>query len=155
MTFNKLCAFTHSSTEQKAQLQQFTQGITMSYMALKHMHMGLALVSGLLFFIRFFLFKFKPAFQQVRVLKILPHIIDTGLLICAIALCIQISQYPGSHAWLTAKVIGLFAYIGFGILAMRRHSLPAFLLALLSYIYIFGAALHHAPASWLSPIFNS
>lgn len=124
----------------------------MSYTALKLAHMSLALLSGLFFVTRFILFRFNPTLRSKLPLKILPHIIDSALLIFAILLCIQIAQYPLTHGWLTAKVLGLLAYIGFGVVAMRRQHVPAFMAALVSYIYIFGAAVLHHPFSWLAPV---
>ena len=44
-----------------------------------------------------------------------PPVIDTILLASAIFLSVTIHQYPFVHAWLTAKVVGLFIYIGLGI----------------------------------------
>ena len=32
----------------------------------------------------------------------------------------MLHQYPATHAWLTAKVIGLLAYIVLGSLALKR-----------------------------------
>ena len=52
--------------------------------------------------------------------KVLPHIIDTVLLVAGILLAINIAQYPGTHAWLTAKVLGLLAYIVLGSIALKR-----------------------------------
>ena len=91
----------------------------MDYDALKGSHMGLAYLSILLFIIRFSLFKFQPSLRSNKLLKILPHIIDTVLIIFAIMLCIEISQYPLTDHWLTAKVLGLVAYIGFGVVAIN------------------------------------
>jgi len=121
----------------------------MSYLMIKHTHSALAGLSGLLFLSRFILFRLKPNLAQNKLLKIAPHIIDTGLLAAAIALCIQLSQYPLSHHWLTAKVIALLAYIAFGTVAIKRNHLPAFIAALTCYGYIIGAALNHSPWSWL------
>ena len=122
----------------------------MDYSALKHSHIGIAYLSILLFIIRFALFKFKPAFKNNKVLKILPHIIDTFLLIFAIWLCVMIGQYPLTDHWLTAKVIGLVGYIGFGTIAIKQGKAWAFVAALVSFAYIFGAAKTHSALSFLS-----
>jgi len=122
----------------------------MDYSALKHAHIGIAYLSILLFIIRFALFKFKPAFKSNKLLKILPHIIDTLLLIFAIWLCTIISQYPLTDHWLTAKVIGLIAYIGFGTVAIKQGKIWAFVAALASFAYIFGAAKSHSALSFFS-----
>lgn len=120
----------------------------MDYMALKHSHMGLAYLSGMLFVLRFGLFYAKPALRNNKIFKILPHVIDTFLLVFAITLCLKIAQYPLTDAWLTAKVVGLLTYIGFGAVAIKRASIAAFVGALFSFAYIFGAAKAHSALSW-------
>ena len=120
----------------------------MSYEALKHSHSGLAYLTLMLFVLRFVLFYFVPTKRTNKALKILPHIIDTLLLVFAIMLCIRIGQYPFTDAWLTAKVIGLIAYIGFGVVAIRRAHLGAFAAAVLSFAYVLGVAKYKTILSW-------
>lgn len=122
----------------------------MDYSALKHSHVGLAYLSILLFIIRFGLFKLKPTFKSNKILKILPHVIDTFLLIFAIFLCREISQYPLTDHWITAKVLGLIAYIGFGVVAIKQGKNWAFVAALVSFAYIFSAAKAHSALSFFS-----
>lgn len=122
----------------------------MDYVALKASHVGLAYLSILLFIIRFSLFKFLPSMRSNKLLKILPHIIDTVLIVFAILLCIEISQYPLTDHWLTAKVLGLVAYIGFGMIAIKRGKTWAFVAALVSFAYIFGAAKAHSALSFFT-----
>jgi uncharacterized membrane protein SirB2 len=78
--------------------------------------------------------------------KIVPHVIDTVLLASAIALTVMIRQYPFVAPWLTAKVIGLVAYIGLGMIALKRgRSKPVrittWIAAQLVFFYIVAAAL--------------
>ena len=122
----------------------------MDYSAIKHAHIGIAYLSILLFIIRFALFKFKPAFKSNKLLKILPHIIDSILLVFAIWLCTIISQYPLTDHWLTAKVIGLVGYVAFGTIAIKQGKTWAFVAALVSFAYIFGAAKTHSALSFFS-----
>ncbi len=122
----------------------------MDYSAIKHAHIGIAYLSILLFIIRFALFKFKPVLKSNKLLKILPHVIDTFLLVFAIWLCTIISQYPLSDHWLTAKVIGLVGYIAFGTIAIKQGKTWAFVAALVSFAYIFGAAKTHSALSFFS-----
>ena len=122
----------------------------MDYSALKHSHVGLAYLSILFFIVRFAMFRMSPALKANKLFKILPHVIDTLLLVFAILLCIEISQYPLTDHWLTAKVAGLIAYIGFGTVAIKRGNTTGFILALVSFGYIFGAAKAHSVMSWLA-----
>ena len=54
------------------------------------------------------------------------------------------------HGWLTAKVAGLLAYIGFGMLALKRGPTlrvraACFAMALLAAAYVVGVALTRDP----------
>jgi uncharacterized membrane protein SirB2 len=82
--------------------------------------------------------------------KVLPHIIDTVLLVAGILLAINIAQYPGTHAWLTAKVLGLLAYIVLGSIALKRGKtrkirVAAWIAATLVFFYIVLVALNRSP----------
>jgi len=55
-----------------------------------------------------------------RFVRVAPHVVDTLLLGSAIWLAAILGQYPFVHGWLTAKVLGLLAYIGLGAVALRH-----------------------------------
>ena len=83
--------------------------------------------------------------------KILAPIIDTILLVSAIALTLRISQYPFVDNWLTAKVLALILYIALGMVALtygRTKSIrvTAWLGALLCFGYIVSVAVSRNPA---------
>lgn len=94
---------------------------------------------------------------SARWTRIAPHVVDTLLLASAAWLSWQLQQYPFVHGWLTAKVIGLLAYIGFGMFALRRGRtkrarVACLVLALLSAVYVVSVALTRnaaAPFAWL------
>ncbi len=122
----------------------------MSYLLLKSIHVSAVMLSGTLFFIRGrWMLRGSPRLQQTWV-KVVPHIIDTVLLVSAIALALRIHQYPFTHNWLTAKVLGLLLYIALGMIALkrgrsRRVRLLAWLAALAVFLYIVAVAVtHHA-----------
>ena len=70
----------------------------MSYTALKIIHITSAIFSYILFTIRgLWMMQASPKLQ-LRWVKILPHVIDTILLVSAIALVTMIQQYPGLSA---------------------------------------------------------
>jgi uncharacterized membrane protein SirB2 len=84
-------------------------------------------------------------------------VVDTALLASAAWLAWFLQQYPFVHGWLTAKVIGLLAYIGFGMVALRRGRTKGvraafFALACVSAAYVVWVALTRdpaAPVAWL------
>ncbi len=91
----------------------------MSYTALKIIHITSAIFSYVLFTIRgLWMMQASPRLQ-LRWVKILPHVIDTILLVSAIALVTMIQQYPGISTWLNAKIGGLLLYIMLGMMALR------------------------------------
>ncbi|WP_220719428.1 SirB2 family protein [Agarivorans litoreus] len=90
------------------------------YPMVKHLHMSLAMLSILGFIFRWMLALFGSSLLERTWLKVLPHIIDTGLLVAAILLCVMLQQYPIAQDWLTAKVVLLVVYIVLGMFALKR-----------------------------------
>ncbi|MDM1546140.1 SirB2 family protein [Ignatzschineria indica] len=90
-----------------------------SYMGLKHTHIMLAFFS-----IIFFNFRFWKYFLVARPkwARIVPHIIDTFLLLTGILLAVALSINPFSlgGSWLGVKLFFIVLYILFAILAMRQ-----------------------------------
>ena len=62
----------------------------------------------------------ESALLQKKVVKILPHIVDTVLLVSAIALVVMSGQYPWVAAWVGIKIVLLVAYIVVGTFALKR-----------------------------------
>ena len=92
----------------------------MDYLTLKTVHVSCVIASYTLFFIRGLWMIGESDLLQRRWVKIVPHVIDTALLASAIALAVTIRQYPFVAPWLTAKIVGLVAYIGLGMIALKR-----------------------------------
>ncbi len=118
----------------------------MSYTLIKLVHMSCAALSFGLFFTRgVWMLRAPQRLRQVWV-RVLPHVIDTTLLLSAIALAVRSRQYPGVDTWLTAKVVALMGYIALGLVAFRfgrgQHvRATAWAVALLVFAYIVAVAL--------------
>ena len=117
---------------------------------LKLIHLTAVSLSFIGFLIRYIWMIQASAILQSRTVKVLPHIIDTILLISAIGLTIQIQQYPFIHDWLTAKVLLLCLYIIFGTLALKRgkskqQRILAGITAIGCYLLIISVAFTHSP----------
>jgi uncharacterized membrane protein SirB2 len=85
----------------------------------------------------------------------LPHVIDTLLLLSAIVLAVTLHQYPFAAPWVTAKVLGLIAYIVLGAIALRhgptlRARGSALVAALLVYAWIVSVAITKNPWGFLA-----
>jgi uncharacterized membrane protein SirB2 len=93
------------------------------YMALKNVHLLLALMSVSLLFIRFGMMLSNSLLLEHKVLKISPHVVDTLLIISAVVLMLSINQYPFATSWLTEKFIALIAYIALTFMALRGRTI--------------------------------
>jgi len=125
--------------------------------ALKTIHIATAAISYVLFFVRgIWMLSGSPLLER-RWVKVVPHVNDTVLLAAAIWMTVVLQQYPGTHGWLTAKVVGLFAYIGLGMVALhhgrtRSVRLAAWIAAQFVFAYIVAVALTHDPLPFRAAI---
>lgn len=116
------------------------------YFAIKHLHVTCVVLSATGFLLRGLWMVTGSPLLQHRLTRVLPHIIDSVLLLSAIALAVLIRQYPLSADWVTAKVLGLLAYIFLGTIALKRGRtmsmrVTAFVAALLVYAWIVSVAI--------------
>ncbi|MCC9003240.1 MAG: SirB2 family protein, partial [Candidatus Competibacter sp.] len=90
------------------------------YGILKHLHLTTVILSFCLFIMRGIWMMAESPHLQARWVRIVPHVIDAILLASAIGLTLTLHQYPFAQGWLTAKVLGLIAYIILGSIALKR-----------------------------------
>ncbi len=88
--------------------------------------------------------------RNTRLARTLPHVNDTVLLISAIWTAALIGQYPFVDGWLTAKMLGLVAYILLGAVALtygptKTMRISAFVAALMCFAYVVFVALTKNP----------
>ncbi len=127
----------------------------MSYLLLKHAHMSLAAVSGVLFLVRGLWMLAGSPMLQKRWVKSLPHVIDSLLLLSAVMLAWWAGLSPAAHPWLGAKIGALVAYILLGSVALKYGKTrltrgAAFVAALACFGYIVTTALTKNPLFFLS-----
>ena len=89
------------------------------YEGLKHLHLTAVALSLLFLTLQVIAHIFDTKMKDAKWLKVLPHIIQTVLIVTAISLCVIIAQYPFVHDWVTSKLIGLVAYILLAVLAVK------------------------------------
>ena len=115
-------------------------------MVLKYVHVTSVVLSISGYLVRgVWMMRASPWLQKTWV-KVVPHIIDSTLLISAILLAIQVRQYPLVQAWLTAKVLALIAYIVVGAIGLKygktkKIRIAAWLGAIAIFLYIVLVAL--------------
>lgn len=90
------------------------------------------------------------AMLRRKLVKIVPHIVDTVLLVSAIALLIQAQQYSFGDHWVTTKIMALIVYIILGTYALKRGKtkkvrVRALIGAYVMFFYIVAVALTHNP----------
>lgn len=122
----------------------------MSFVRNLHVFLAYATVAG--FLLRAVWAYSGSPLLRAKPVRILPHVIDTVLLLCGLALVFGLGHSLGS-AWLLAKLAALVAYIGFGVLTLRATSAGLRTLgvtgALVSIGYLFAVA--HAQNAWPLP----
>ena len=125
----------------------------MDYIAIKFVHVGCVAISYALFVVRGAWMLRESGLLQRRWVKVVPHAVDSVLLVSAIALALMSHQYPLVNNWLTAKVAGLLIYIGLGTVALKRGKtratrIAAWIAAQAVFIYIVAVAFTHRPLPW-------
>lgn len=116
--------------------------------ALKHLHMGMAALSILGFVVRGFWAWRAPRLLAYRPVKVVPHVVDTLLLLSAIGLLIAYGWNPFAQGWLVAKIVLLVVYIGLGLVALKPWygaavRVPAFVAAVAVFAWIVMIARAH------------
>ena len=120
------------------------------YPQLRNLHVACAVASIVLFVLRHVLMLRGIDWRKSIALRIMPHAIDSVLLVSAVLLTISIEQYPFVNSWLTVKVIALVAYIFLGMQALKRERSQAvrrvaFLAAVAVFAFIVTVARSHSP----------
>lgn len=119
---------------------------------LKALHVALAYLTVAGFVIRGLWAITDSPLRREKWVRIAPHAVDTLLLAFGVILAIRLGMSPLS-GWLGAKLLGLLAYIGFGVLTMRardrRLQVAGFAGALIAVTYVFAVAFTRTPTPFL------
>ena len=118
---------------------------------IKHLHMLLALLSIAGFLLRGILMLIESNLLNRSSMRRLPHVVDTFLLATGVAMAWHAQFYPFvNSSWLSAKMLALLAYIGFGMIALKHgrnkviRSL-AFAIASCCGFLMIAIAMQHSP----------
>lgn len=116
------------------------------YLSLLILHKTTVLLSIVGFFARGIGHLFNQGWVTKKPAKIVPHVIDTLLLVSAISL-VAMGTFSFTDSWIVAKIIGLIGYILFGLMAFRFAKTRVqkalyWLIALVIVFYIVAVAVH-------------
>ncbi len=126
----------------------------MNYLLLKQIHISLALISICGFVLRWCWRMSRSRLAQMKLVRIVPHVVDTLFLATALMLGYLVPAHTLSAAWFGAKITGLVLYILLGMVAMRsapeiKRALPAFTAAVLVFGWIVTVAITKSPLGFL------
>lgn len=127
----------------------------MDYSLIKALHISAALSSFAFFLLRATWSLRASPMMQRRWVRVLPHVLDTGLLALGVSLMIMLSAWPQQTPWLAAKLSALLLYIVLGSVAIKRGRSPAqkavfAALAALVFLYMLSVAFSHNPLGFLA-----
>lgn len=125
-----------------------------TYVVIKHIHMTAALASGAFFLLRGLWMMQESSLFNAKLVRVLPHVIDTVLLISALTLVGFMGSLP---TFVLVKVAALFVYIALGMMAFRfmkgwGSRVFMFFLAFSVYAFILSVAITKNPQGFLSAI---
>ena len=128
------------------------------YFTVKFIHVSAAILTVSGFTLRGLWMLSGSALLDHKLVRILPHVIDTVFLLSGIALIVLLRLPVLSQPWLLTKLLAVVVYILLGMVALRRGRSRrtraiAFALALMTLVYITGVACNKSVLSWLEAAF--
>jgi uncharacterized membrane protein SirB2 len=129
----------------------------MDYFSVKLVHQSAVALSVTGFFVRGAASLAGARWVRGRTARTLPHLVDSVLLASALSLAWMLRLTPVEAPWLLAKIVGLLAYIGLGVIALKPGRPPAvrgtaWLAALAVVGWIVSVAVTKKPLGWLASI---
>lgn len=106
---------------------------------IKIFHLIFILLSIFSFVGRVILSETHPAILKHKLVNIVPHVINTLLLISGFTLVFQGGWLSSDYGWIIAKIVALLGYIGLGVVVMRNRGTVrwlAFVGAMTCFVYI-------------------
>jgi len=120
---------------------------------LYYFHVGCVVATSAGFVLRWGLALSESGLLRSRVARVLPHIVDTTLLLSALGMVWIYGLNPFATPWLLAKILALLGYILFGYFALKlrypfRLRLVSGVLALSLLGYIVSVAITANVMPW-------
>jgi uncharacterized membrane protein SirB2 len=127
------------------------------YLIIKTIHMTCALMSFTGFLFRAYLMVIESRLLNHKVVLIAPHVIDGLFLVSGGTMAFMVNFGFFSQMWLTTKVMLLMLYLLFVGIALNRGKTKSirvvcFFLAVSTFLYIVGVAVHKTPIGWFARV---
>ncbi|PJG85155.1 SirB2 family protein [Conservatibacter flavescens] len=114
-------------------------------LTLLYIHISSAFLTFTLFLVRGIMQAVGKNWREIKLLKILPHLSDTLLLLSGLIIVITLDY--GLPFWLIIKIVFLVIYIIFAVKAFSRRTVifnhRAFIIALVAYLLALLVAYFH------------
>jgi len=133
------------------------QPMDIPYSSIKSLHVAAAVGTAGLFLLRVYAMVWRPKLLAHRFVRIVPHAIDTVLLLSGVWIAYRIGA-AGIRGWLPYKLIGVVLFILLGTVALKRGRtrsvrVGAALAAIAMLVYIVSVAVTKSPwgllATWI------
>ena len=120
------------------------------YTAALYVHISCVLVSIFFFILRGIWMIQDSYLLKLKLVRVLPHVVDSTLLLAAVVLTFITRQYPITHDWLTVKVVALVVYVLLGMVALGRGKtmkirIVFFGFAIATFGFMLSVAYYHHP----------
>lgn len=132
--------------------------MSLDYLSIKLVHQAAVVLSLSGFFARGAASFAGARWVRSRPARTLPHVVDTVLLLSALALAWMLHVAPADAPWLLAKIVGLVVYVVLGVVALRpgrplRVRVIAWVGALVTVGWIVSVALTKNPLGFFAAWF--
>jgi uncharacterized membrane protein SirB2 len=122
---------------------------------IKTIHVSCVILSFSGFLLRGIWMMIDSAMLANKWVKIVPHIVDTMLLLSALLLVYLLGLSIPDHDWLLAKIIALVIYVLLGTVALKRGKtkkikMMALILAMIIFLYIVSVAVTKSVFGFMS-----
>ncbi|MDR0780475.1 MAG: SirB2 family protein [Pseudomonadales bacterium] len=125
------------------------------YLTIKTLHMTCALLSFTGFLFRAYLMVIESRWLNYKWVLWVPPVIDTVFLLSGATMAMMVNFGFFTQFWLSTKVALLMFYFLFAGIALNRGKTKTirvigFFLAVSTFVYIVGIAVHKTPLSWFA-----
>jgi len=112
---------------------------------IKHLHIGFACLTIIGLIVRVYWLLYYPQKLTHRLVKILPHINDTGLFLSGLTMAIGFGYPIFAVYWLPLKLILILFYIGIGFIIFKTP-----MASIYRFILLVASLITYASILWLA-----